>query len=210
MEYPLKHFFILICSLLFLQSCATMSKNECLSGDWRTIGFEDGAKGYGRERIGEHRQACVDYGVAPDLAAYQQGYEQGLLSFCTPRNGFAVGRNGYEYTGICPARVEEGFLQGYEGGREIYRITTKSNNLGSDLQRLYSRLERTEHDLYHSERMLHGGSLSKNERRELRRTIDILESERFDLEMRYRQLRDEKDRVDDRLDFLHRRYSDYE
>lgn len=206
----MKHFFILICSLLFLQGCATMSKNECLSGDWRAIGFEDAAKGQGRDRIGEHRQACADYGIAPDLAAYQQGYDQGLLSFCTPRNGYAMGRDGYEYTGICPVEAEEGFLQGYEGGREIYSITSKSNRLGSDLQRLYGKIESIERDLYHSERMLYGDALSKRERRELRRTIDILKSDQYALELRYRELRDEKDHVDDRLDFLHRRYSSYE
>ena len=42
--------------LLFTTGCATMGKDECLSADWRTIGFEDGAGGYPASRIGQYRQ----------------------------------------------------------------------------------------------------------------------------------------------------------
>ena len=48
---------------------STLSKDECRAVDWRTVGYEDGVAGRSGEQIGRHRQACAEYGVAPDLDA---------------------------------------------------------------------------------------------------------------------------------------------
>ena len=54
-------------SSLGLSGCASMSKQECLSVDWRTVGYEDGAAG------GSYGGYC-----AADLApAFTQAYEAG-------------------------------------------------------------------------------------------------------------------------------------
>ena len=67
--------------LLVLAGCSSMSKNECLTVDWRTVGYEDGVAGYSGDRIGQHRKACAKYGVTTDLELYQQGRERGLREF---------------------------------------------------------------------------------------------------------------------------------
>lgn len=82
--------------------CASLNESECRSADWRTIGYEDGALGESAARIGKHRQACASHGIAPNLAAYQQGREEGLRQFCRPQNGFRLGEQGVPYRGICP------------------------------------------------------------------------------------------------------------
>src|SRR5262245_45861049 len=96
-------------AMLALSGCASMSKNECLTVDWRTVGFEDGAAGYPADRIGQHCKACAKHGVTPDLAAYQSGREQGLREYCRPQNGFRVGSRGSGYDGSCPADMDEAF-----------------------------------------------------------------------------------------------------
>ena len=50
---------------LALPGCATMDKSECLTVDWRTIGYEDGVAGHSGDCIAQHRKACAKYGVAP-------------------------------------------------------------------------------------------------------------------------------------------------
>ena len=57
--------------LLALNGCASMNADECVMSDWQTICFEDGARGYTMDRLGQHRKACAKHGVAPDLRAYQ-------------------------------------------------------------------------------------------------------------------------------------------
>ncbi len=196
--------------LLLLAGCASLSKNECLNGDWRTIGYEDGAQGQPRERIGAHQQACAEYGIAPEFSAYQQGYDQGLVLFCTPRKGFLKGKSGYAYTGICPADLEVGFLQGYDGGREIFLQTGESSRLHRELQTIADRIDAIEQQIEDAEQLLDTGEVPREQRKRHYREIRTLTEEQSELRHRYRHLLEETEKVDDRLDFLRRHYSAYQ
>jgi Protein of unknown function (DUF2799) len=127
--------------------CATMNKDECLTVDWRTVGYEDGAAGYSGDRIGQHRKACAKYGVTPDLAAYQAGRDSGLREYCVPANGFRLGSQGGSYNGMCPADLEGAFLGAFDSGQHLYtlqsRVQSTSNRLYSDRQEL----EQVEQDI---------------------------------------------------------------
>ena len=107
---------------LLVGGCAssTLSKDECRSVDWRTIGYEDGVAGRSGEQIGRHRQACAEYGVTPDLDAYRAGRAEGLHEFCQPRNGYRAGATGQVCYDSCPAELEPAFLAAYDEGRELY------------------------------------------------------------------------------------------
>src|ERR1044072_7453943 len=93
-----------------LTGCNSMSAQECLATDWRTVGYEDGVNGFAGDRIGRYRNACSEDGGTPDLAQYQTGREQGLQEFCKPANGFRVGAHGGNYSGVCPADLDESFV----------------------------------------------------------------------------------------------------
>jgi hypothetical protein len=116
---------------LTLGGCASMSEQECLVSDWRTVGFEDGAAGRPVETIGNYRESCAKHGVAPDLASYRTGHEEGLASFCQPNRGFEVGRRGGTYRGVCPSTLEAGFLDGYNEGRHLYTLESAVRGLTS-------------------------------------------------------------------------------
>jgi len=100
--------------------CATLNREECVQGDWQSIGEDDGAKGYQMSRILKHREACVDYAVSPDPVAYERGYELGLVRYCTFRGGYKAGVAGRSYHKLCPEETEAEFLDGYETGRDVY------------------------------------------------------------------------------------------
>ena len=113
-----------------LSGCATMSADECLTSDWRAIGFEDGARGYTADRIGKHRKACAKHGVSPDFTAYSAGRDKGLGEYCQPSRGFSVGSNGGNYNGVCSAHYESDFLDAFNAGRHLY--TLRSNVYGAE------------------------------------------------------------------------------
>ena len=113
--------FAWVLASLSLAGCAAMSKNECRTVDWRTVGYEDGVAGRSGDRIGRYREACADYGVVPSLDAYQSGRSEGLREYCRPQTGFRVGESGGEYTGLCPADLAPAFSAAYESGRELHR-----------------------------------------------------------------------------------------
>ena len=105
-----------------LAGCAGMSEQECVSLDWRTVGFEDGALGRPVSNVGSYRQACSKYGVASDLESYRAGHAAGVESYCRPARGFDVGRRGEGYHGVCPASSEREFLAAYNSGRHLHEL----------------------------------------------------------------------------------------
>jgi hypothetical protein len=107
---------------LLLGGCASssLSKDECRTVDWRTIGYEDGVAGRSAEQIGRHRQACAEHGVTPDLDAYRAGRAEGLREFCQPRNGYRAGASGQAYYDSCPPELAPAFVAAYDEGRELY------------------------------------------------------------------------------------------
>lgn len=110
---------------LLLAGCAAMSKEECRTVDWRTVGYEDGVAGRAGNRIGDYRRACAEHRVVPDLAAYRAGREAGLREFCQPHNGYRAGASGHDYAGDCPADLATAFERGYDVGRELYVRTRR-------------------------------------------------------------------------------------
>ena len=112
----------IVLSILVVPGCATLSKSECRTADWRTIGLEDGSRGRPATYIGNHRKSCAEHGVRPDLNQYQLGHAEGLANFCTAQKGFQQGNAGYGYNGVCPAALRGDFLLGYEHGRELYQL----------------------------------------------------------------------------------------
>ena len=121
------------CALLI--GCASLDEDECRVADWRTIGYEDGASGKSASRIGEHREACAEYGIRPNMAAYQQGRDEGLREYCRAENGYRLGRSGSGYPALCPADLELAFRESYDAGRLIYRATATVRSTQSKLQR---------------------------------------------------------------------------
>src|SRR5882757_4069724 len=105
--------------------CASMSQQECAATDWQTVGYEDGVNGYSGGRIARYRTACSKYGVAPDLARYQAGREQGLREFCRSANGYRLGAAGGSYRSVCPNDLEAPFLSAFNAGHELYTLQAR-------------------------------------------------------------------------------------
>ena len=123
-QITLRTCFIATTLIQVLMGCATLTKEECLSGNWKGIGFTDGAQGYPIDRLGEHRKACADFGVTPNLATYQSGYQEGLKSYCVPATGFELGKQAKAYNGVCPDELKTPFIQQYiQGLQSAQKLT---------------------------------------------------------------------------------------
>lgn len=162
---------------LALAGCATLNESECRSIDWYQLGARDGSAGLAQTRIEDHREACSEFGLAPDRAAWRQGYEAGLLDYCTAETGYRVGRRGGWYGQVCPLGAEREFLAAYDLGREIYDVEAELGELDRRIDSLQQRL--TSDQLEDSTRREVRRQLSYlyEQRHWLRRSIDRLESE---------------------------------
>lgn len=194
--------------LNLVTGCATLTKDECLYGDWRTIGYDDGAAGQPPARISEHQKSCVEYGITPDFTLYHQGYAQGVKLFCTRQNGYDKGVAGYSYTGICPPELENDFLAGYRPGRELHQLRQEHNELANDLERIERSLSTVSQKLREKKQLLFKDDTSKGQRRDIYRDMEHLKDERYDLELRRGIIEQELREVDIRLHRLERKAYD--
>ena len=124
-----------------------MNKAECLISDWQMIGYEDGARGYGTQRLARHRKACAKHGIVPDLAAYQQGRSEGLHEYCQPTKGFALGSSGSKYAGVCPAELEADFLDAYNAGHHLRQLRASVASATGQISYKKRALEQVKKDL---------------------------------------------------------------
>jgi hypothetical protein len=187
----MKNGLILIAALLAsspLLGCASMSREECLMADWRTIGYEDGVRGLTGDNIARHRKACAKAGVAPDRAAYELGRQDGLREFCQPARGYDYGRGGNNYAGVCPADLEDEFLQAYSDGRALFSLEQGVRDVEGQLVRTDRQIDRLREDLRAGEAALIDGRGTTEDRanivednRELTRQLGQLELERDQL-----------------------------
>lgn len=143
---PKGSFGLLVLTLL-ASGCASMSRQECAVADWQTVGYEDGVNGYSGGRIAQYRTACSKYGVAPDLARYQTGREQGLREFCRPANGYRIGAAGGSYYGVCPSDIEAPFLAAFSAGHELHTLEARVWNADAQLDAKRRELSGIEHGI---------------------------------------------------------------
>lgn len=182
--------------------CATMSQDECLSGDWARVGYLDGADGDPPSRIEDHAQACAAYGVRPDVAAYMAARERGLVAYCTPPRGFREGRTGREYFGVCPPPLAGGFLAGYEDGLRVHAANEHRQEIRNDVRRFDHRINDIEDELDELRDRLDDEGLDPEtresleaSRRDLRRELRRTDARRDEARRRERAADNHADRL---------------
>lgn len=122
-----------------LTACQTLSKEECVAADWAVIGETDGAAGHSpQERFARHVKACTKAGITPNQTAWNQGYQSGLIRYCTPGNGLRVGEAGSSYANVCPLDKSAGFLSGYNLGKRAHGIRSDIESRKSAISRRQS------------------------------------------------------------------------
>jgi len=180
-------------AVLTLGSCATMSAEQCMAGDWSGQGYSDGASGLSMSRLNEHAEACAKHGVTPDRAAYEAGREQGLYRYCTPANGFHAGRSGSGYGGVCPADLAADFMPAYRDGQMVHGVEQALVNARSNVTSLGARLEELDDKIGGKQREARAEGLTDEQKEQIRDRIQELRRERADVERDWRRAQDAVD-----------------
>ena len=181
---------------LAVGSCATMSEEQCLAGDWSGQGYGDGMAGLTMSRLDEHAEACVKHGVTPDASAYAEGRRQGLIHYCTPDKGFEVGRTGSGYAGVCPAELEADFMPAYRDGQIVHEVEQALANARSRVDSLGGRLEELDDKITAKQAEARADGLTEEQREQIRNRIQEIRRERADTEREWRRAQDEIDEAE--------------
>ena len=167
-----------VLSILAMTGCASLSKEECLTGDWHGIGYQDGLQGKTEAYLAEHQQACSEHKVKLNLDQYLTGRTKGLQSYCKPDNGYRVGRNGFVYAYVCPPDMETAFLATYKKGRDFYLQEQKVRETERKISQHKREQEKLDQDISKKEKRLVSDGLSSSERQRLLQEIRELEQKK--------------------------------
>jgi hypothetical protein len=178
---------------LALGSCATMSAEQCMAGDWSGQGYSDGQSGLTMSRLDEHAEACAKHGVLPDADAYASGRRQGLVHYCTPHKGFEVGRTGSGYAGVCPSELEADFMPAYRDGQIVYEVEAALASARGRVDSLGARLEELDEKIIGKLAEARADGLTDEQRDQIRNRIAEIRRERADTERDWRRAQDEID-----------------
>lgn len=168
-------------TVLLLSGCANMNESDCLTADWRLIGFEDGSFGQNESHISQHRKECAEHGVTPDLAAYRKGHLEGSKRFCTTNNGFSQGRQGKDYSRNCPAQFETAFLNGFSDGQTLHALKKVLNQRSEELEGAYEELDWLEHAIAEKSELMITDGLKRDQRLTVRDEIAQHQQQQGDL-----------------------------
>ena len=113
-------FYAILLSVLVLSSCASMSKEECLTANWGDVGKKDGGLGRPMEAFDGYVKSCAKANVTPDKTAYMAGRFEGLNKYCTIQKGYELGQNNWDYNGVCVDHNEPAVLEGRKLGLDLY------------------------------------------------------------------------------------------
>ena len=171
-------------AIALLAGCATLSESQCAANDRQTVGYSDGVSGQDSSRLLKHQNACMKHGVTPNRMAYMAGWEEGVVRYCTPDNGFQQGQRGSSYRNVCPNDLEPGFHEAYLAGRELHLAQAEITRMQRSMVSKSKQLENIERDLREAETRLVASDTSEidrmrwlNETKSLARTQGKLESE---------------------------------
>lgn len=176
----------ILCAALFglaLAGCAGMSAEECLTADWRAIGYEDGARGAPVSAVSQRRQVCAKKAdVTVDMTAYMAGRDAGLGEFCQPSNGYVLGSRGGAYNGVCAGPEDYDFVAAYEAGRQLYRLERAVGVIAGNIQKAHYDLDEIDEDIAYAEAALVAPETRHPERLLVLKDIKRLSEERGNIE----------------------------
>lgn len=185
-----------IAILIQISGCATLSESECKTANWQIIGLEDGSQGRPTSYIGEHRKACSEYTISPDLNAYLEGHQQGLKQYCTEANGYQQGVRGKALSQVCSGDLATNFSRGHQRGLFVYQAGSEMRAMQATVDSMYHRLEEIERNRTAYEEELVRDGTSEYRRRELLDEIKELERESESILIEIDHLKPELERLE--------------
>jgi len=145
----LKYFFLpLVMPLLVLSGCAAMTETQCQVADWQRVGFADAANGLPENRLADYHRDCAKVGIEPDARAYRQGWDAGIVRFCTPANGWREGTQGhFQVDAVCRSQAGYARFSHYlQAGLELHRTNEKLRANYREIRHLQALLDAATND----------------------------------------------------------------
>jgi hypothetical protein len=154
---------VLLMGFLFLGACSSMSKEQCQTTDWRSLGESRGQRGTGLY-LDHYIKECSEHSVTVNTEAYKAGYQKGLVKYCNYESGFQLGMRHDSIpnivTNTCEGlRSNSEYLRGFNQGkleRNAELVKLEEERKKEELENRERRLQERELELAKKEAFIQG------------------------------------------------------
>jgi len=150
--------------LLMQSGCSSAPKTAaCTPTDWYEFGRSRAIAGEPLMTSG--LKSCNQDELShSDSELLTNGYNYGLVEFCSLSGGLEAGRRGRPDRKVCPENLAPGFSQGYAVGQQIFKLSLENQNIEKKIAEIFERLSKM--------------SVSRQERDSLQKSLDELRRRR--------------------------------
>ncbi len=124
--------------LMILVGCASVTKEECLTGNWDEIGYRDGTNGQTQDYIKQHEKSCERVDVTPNMSVWNAARLRGVPVYCVPQRAYTEGRSGNDVSPVCSADVMPALVAANDKGQRYYRLSQNIRELEDTVSDLES------------------------------------------------------------------------
>ena len=161
-------------SLLLLNGCALLSREDCMRGSWYELGINDGRLGLASDRLERYHNDCSEYGVKVNDAEYQSGRKKGLENYCQLSVALETGSKGDRYQrGVCPPDIDATFYKYNDAAYQVYQLK-------DDIKSLERSIESKKYEISHNSSKLDNNNYTEIQKKqdELNKQLSSLQNER--------------------------------
>ncbi|MEM6640370.1 MAG: DUF2799 domain-containing protein [Pseudomonadota bacterium] len=147
-------------ALIALVGCASGpggssgARIDCQPDSWSSAGERDALAGAPESRRDAVAAACP----SADMAAYGQGYNTGLRTFCLPASAYTFGLDGGQYAFNCPGDLEPGFVYAYGIGYEEFELNEAVREADRNLNRTDRRVRDVRNEVSRQEQLFNSST----------------------------------------------------
>lgn len=126
---------------VLLAACQSGTKQaSCMESDWFELGRREGAAGktIKPEEISRYCKKAFDTN-AQNL--YSLGYNNGLTEFCSPANGYNMGRTGTKLPDVCPRPIDEPFKAAHSRGLKARELEAANRRIDRQISSVNQKLK---------------------------------------------------------------------
>lgn len=134
----------LVLTATLINSCASLTKEQCLNGEWNRLGYQDGYLGRSHGYFERHVKACQRVHVLPDKKTWLDGHKKGARKYCEPENAYKEGLMGREYHNICEPDQHKAFVVLHHLGHREYLLIRSRDYYAREVARLENDLDEKE------------------------------------------------------------------
>lgn len=152
-------FFYLIVIFGLSVRCSHQDVATCQEPDWYEIGRADGLKGLQHNQSRQIEVLCPSSDQSLAEAFYNNGFDTGIASFCSPKTGFELGKSNQKVNPeTCPLLLRTEFIAAHNNGKRFVLLKSEHHQISKRLSSIegslsYNKVDVLKRGILHGEKL---------------------------------------------------------